>query len=136
MKKEKRMKNMGSKKGFTLMEVAMSLAIFAAVLVLSVYVLSASQQLSAQSRERLLALGAVRSTVEAIKNTPLANIQAINTSPFIPQELRNGAITLNVNSDTGNLATATLATVTISIRWTGPKNIPQRLDITTMRSRF
>ncbi|OGW87064.1 MAG: hypothetical protein A3A81_00535 [Omnitrophica bacterium RIFCSPLOWO2_01_FULL_45_10b] len=136
MKKEKRMKNMGSKKGFTLMEVAMSLAIFAAVLVLSVYVLSASQQLSAQSRERLLALGAVRSTVEAIKNTPLANIQAINTAPFIPQELRNGAITLNVNSDTGNLATATLATVTISIRWTGPKNIPQRLDITTMRSRF
>jgi len=130
------MKNMGSKKGFTLMEVAMSLAIFAAVLVLSVYVLSASQQLSAQSRERLLALGAVRSTVEAIKNTPLANIQAINTAPFIPQELRNGAITLNVNSDTGNLATATLATVTISIRWTGPKNIPQRLDITTMRSRF
>ena len=118
------------------MEVAMSLAIFAAVLVLSVYVLSASQQLSAQSRERLLALGAVRSTVEAIKNTPLANIQAINTAPFIPQELRNGAITLNVNSDTGNLATATLATVTISIRWTGPKNIPQRLDITTMRSRF
>ena len=136
MKKEKRTKNMGSKKGFTLMEVAMSLAIFAAVLVLSVYVLSASQQLSAQSRERLLALGAVRSTVEAIKNTPLANIQAINTAPFIPQELRNGAITLNVNSDTGNLATATLATVTISIRWTGPKNIPQRLDITTMRSRF
>ena len=130
------MKNMGSKKGFTLMEVAMSLAIFAAVLVLSVYVLSASQQLSAQSRERLLALGAVRSTVEAIKNTPLANIQAINIAPFIPQELRNGAITLNVNSDTGNLATATLATVTISIRWTGPKNIPQRLDITTMRSRF
>ena len=118
------------------MEVAISLAIFSMVLVLSVHVLSMAQQLSEQSRQRLLALTATRSTVEAIKNTPLANVQAINTAAFIPQELRNGAITLNINSDKGNLATATLATITITVQWTGPNNLPQRLDITTMRSRF
>ena len=125
-------------KGFTLMEVLISLGIFAAVLVLSVYILTSAHQLSAQSRERLLALSAARSTVEAIKNTPLANLGTINTDRFVPQELRNGRIILNFNPT--NLATANLVTVTVSVRWWSYKNTTaqpdRRLDITTMRSQF
>lgn len=118
------------------MELSLALAIFLVVLVPSIHILTSAHQLSTQSRERLLALNTARSTLETIKNTPLSTVANINTAPFIPQGLRNGAVAMNINSDTGNLATATLATITVTVTWTGPKNIPQRVDITTMRSRF
>lgn len=121
--------------GFTLMEVLLSLGIFTVVLVSSLYVLSSAHQLSTQSRERLLALTAARSTVEAIKNTPLVNIRSITTAAFIPPGLRNGNITILTNPGLISANTQN-ATITVTVTWTGPKNIPQRLDITTMRSRF
>lgn len=124
------------------MEVLLSLGIFTVVLVSSLFVLSSAHQLSTQSRERLLALAAVRSTLETIKNTTLLNLGGVQTTvndpdnDFLPVALRNGNFTIDINSDTGNLGTANIATVTVTLTWTGPKNIPQRLDITTMRSRF
>lgn len=141
-------------KGFTLMEVAISIAVFAIVLVTSVFVLTAAHQLSTQSRERLLALTAARSTLETIKNTPLANVDNIPqatldalvpTAGGIPitaggvMLLRQAGATpvIQVLTDPPIVGLNTnIAVVTVRVTWAGPKNITQVLELTTMRSRF
>ena len=135
------------KKGFTLMELAISLAIFSMVLVSSIFVLTSAHQLSTQSRERLLALTAARSVLETIKNTPLANVDNIpqaQLNALVPTA--NGVMLLRqvgatpviqVLTNPAALTAATdLATVTVRVTWSGPKNITQVLELTTMRSRF
>lgn len=136
------------------MEVAISVAVFAIVLVTSVFVLTAAHQLSTQSRERLLALTAARSTLETIKNTPLANVDNIpqaTLDDLVPTAdgtlVSNGGVMLlrqagatpiiQILTQPGALGAATnLAIITVRVTWSGPKNIQQVLEITTMRSRF
>lgn len=131
-------KRVRNEKGFTLMEMAISLGIFSLVLVSSVHVLSEAHKLSQQSRERLLALTAVRSTLETIKNTPLTaigGVAATANANFIPAGLQNAAITINTNPGAINANTPS-AVVTVRLTWTGPNNIQRILEISTMRSRF
>lgn len=137
MKKINRLRT--PERGFTLMEVMISLGIFAVVLASSLYAFHTSHQLSTLSRERLLALTAARSYIEAIKNTPLSAVDNISTTSFAPTELVNGVITMltPVTFPAGApLATADYATITVRVTWNGYNNIPQRLEITTIRSKY
>ena len=90
--------------------------------------------MSEESRSRLLALNAARTTLETIKNTPLGAVPAINTANIVPQALPGGAIVIRTNP--ANLAGAVVATVTVTVSWIGPKNMPRTLQVTTMRSQF
>ena len=121
-------------KGLTLIELLFSVGLMTLVLLSSFYVLTAAHQMSEESRSRLLALNAARTTLETIKATPLANVRAINTRAFIPRDLPRGAIAIATNP--ANPAGAAVATVTVTVSWVGPKNMPRTLQVTTMRSQF
>lgn len=121
-------------KGLTLLELMLSFALLALVVLSAYYVLISALQMSEEARYRLLALNAARSTLEAVKDTPLQNISSITTDDFVPADLPNGTITILTNPNpVGN---AVLATVTVRVGYTGAKNMPRQLEITTMRSRF
>ena len=123
-----------NQKGLGLVELLFSFAFMVLVLLFALYVLSAAHHLSEESRGRLLALNAARSTLEAIKNTALVNVPAINTAQYVPADLRNGAIAIATNP--ANLAGVQVATITVNVTWNGPRNRPMQYQITTMRSRF
>ena len=122
------------RKGLTLLELLVSLTIYSVAIVSAVFALTSAHQLSEESRGRLLALNAARTTLETVINTPLVNIPNINTAALVPAGLRNGAVAIRTNP--ANLAGAQIATVTVVVTWTGPKNMPKTLEVTTMRSRF
>lgn len=129
MKRQCRIKG---NRGFTLIELMISMFILVIALGSAAYALSYAQYMSADSRQRLLALHAARSTLETIKNTGLTNVASINTAGFIPTGLTNGAVTISTNP--ANLAGVTIATVTVTVSWTGPRNMARTLRISTMRS--
>lgn len=79
-------------------------------------------------------MNAARSTLEEIKDTTLSGVANIQTAGFIPADLPNGAITITTNP--ANVSAVTIATVTVTVTWTGPRNRPMTLEITTMRSAF
>ncbi len=128
------MKLLRSRKGMTLVEVLAALTILLPTLLAALYVLVVAQNMSQESRDRLLALNAARSTLETIKDTALTSVPNINTTSFIPANLKNGAISITTNPT--NLGGQTLATVTITVNWLGPKNRARSLQVTTMRSRY
>ncbi len=123
-----------NQRGFTLMELMVSLAIVAGVVTMVCYVLTAAQAFSNETRQRLLAANAARSTLEAVKNTPLDNVLAINTAPLVPVGLNNGAIAIRTNP--ANPVGQQLATVTVTVTWLGERNRAGQLEVTTLRSRF
>ena len=123
-----------TEKGLTLIEMMFSFFFMVLILLFALQVLTSAHQLSEESRGRLLALNAARSTLEAIKNTALVNVPAINTAAFVPAELRNGNIAITTNP--ANLVGVQIATVTVTVTWFGPRNRPMQFQMTTMRSRF
>ena len=123
-------------RGMTLIELMISASVMVTVLGACIYLLHSAHYLSQESRNRLLALNAARSTLEAVKNTGLANVPNINTAQYVPAALPSGTITITTNPAAASLSTAAIATVTIDVRWTSAKNIQKTLQITTMRSRY
>lgn len=123
-----------NQRGFTLIELMISSFILVVVMGSAVYVLTQAQMMSGESRQRLLALHAARSTLETIKNTSLTSVPAINTAALVPAGLTGGSITIATNP--ANLAGVSVATVTVTVSWTGPKNMPRSLQISTMRSMY
>ncbi len=121
-----------SERGFTLVELLISSFVLVVVVGSAVFALRQAQMMSTESRLRLLAIHAARSTVETIKNTALVNVTSIGTSSFIPTGLTNGSIAIATNP--ANVGGQTIATVTVTVSWIGPKNMPRTLQITTMRS--
>ncbi len=121
-------------RGFTLVELLVSITIMTFVLLTSVKVLMEAQQMTQQARYRLLAVNAARSVIETIKDTPLNQVPAIATAAFVPQGLPAGTITIVTNPV--NLAGVSVATVTVRVTWRNPKNTIGRLDVSTMRSRY
>ena len=121
-------------RGFTLVELLVSISIMTFVLLTSVKVLMEAQQMTQQARYRLLAVNAARSVLETIKDTPLTQVPATGTAAFVPQGLPGGAIAIVTNP--ANLAGVSIATVTVRVTWVNPKNLQGRLEVSTMRSRF
>lgn len=121
-------------RGFTLIELMMSMGLIALVLLASFYALMQAHYLSVESRSRLLALNAARSTIEAVKTTSLTAVPSMATAGYIPADLPNGAITIATNPSV--LTNVSLATVTVTVTWRGPKNALRSLQLSTMRSRY
>lgn len=121
-----------NERGLTMVELMISLFVMVTTVGMAVYLLSSAQQLSRDSRERLMALNAARSTLEAVKDTPLGNVTGINAAAFVPAELSGGQITILTNP--ANLTGATIATVTVRVAWNGTRNIPRTLQVSTRRS--
>lgn len=128
------MKRSYNQKGFTLVELMFSTAILGLVVLLSFKLLTSAHQMSQESRYRLIAANTVRSILEEVKDTPLQLVTSIDTSVYIPTDIPNGAVQILTNP--GNLAGASLATVTIRMTWTNPRGFPGVLEVTTMRSSF
>lgn len=129
-----------AERGFTLLELMVSVGIMVLVLVGSFSVLVEANQMTQQARYRILAANAARSVLETIKDTPLNQVPNINTANFVPRDV-NGNITLPngnivIRTNPANLAGAQLATVTVRVTWTGVKGIAGNVEVTTMRSRF
>lgn len=123
-----------NQKGFTLIELMFSTAIFGLVVLLSFKLLTTAHQMSQESRYRLIAANSIRSILEEVKDTPLELVTSIDTGVYIPTDLPNGAVQILTNP--ANLSGAELATVTVRMTWTNPKGLPGVLEITTMRSEF
>ena len=121
-----------TQRGFTLIEVMISSFVLVLVVGSAIFALRQAQMMSTESRLRLLALHAARSTVETIKNTALSSVTAISTASLIPTGLTNGTIAIATNP--ANVNGQTIATVTVTVNWTGPKNMPRTLQISTRRS--
>ena len=119
-------------KGMTLIELMFSILILGVVLLSSLFALQEAHNLASESRFKLLAANAARSTLETIKSTALVNVPAINTAGLVPADLPAGTITITTNP--ANLAAASVATVTVTVNWRGTKNIPKNIQVTTMRS--
>lgn len=127
-------KRFPNSKGVTLLEMLFSFAILGLAVIATAGLLIHSKHLSEDSRFRLVALNAARSTLEAVKETPLQGIPAININALIPADLPNGTITLTANPVV--TAATQISTITITVGWNGSKNRARQLEITTMRSRF
>ena len=123
-----------NEKGVILAEFLMSLAVLVTVLVGSCFIFSAAHQMSEDAHERVLALGAAQSALESVKNTPIAAVPLINTGGMVPVGLNNGAIVITTNP--ANVANVQIATVTVTVNWTGPRGRQRSLQVSTMRSRF
>jgi prepilin-type N-terminal cleavage/methylation domain-containing protein len=126
---------MTSEKGVTLIEFMVSIAVLALIALTSFYMLTAARQMSESSRFRLQAANTARSVVEQIKNTPLVSVPSMSTTALVPANLPGATITLNTNPSPVTAST-TVATITVTVGWTGPRNRPQTLQVTTMRSRY
>ena len=130
--------SLGNEKGLTLIELMFSVLIMTLVLLSAFYVLSQAHYMSEESRNRLLALNAARTTLEAIKNTPLAGVPNIATAGFVPNDLPGGAIVIQTTPSP--IGAATVATVTVTVSWVGVKSragdAARTLELTTMRSIF
>lgn len=123
-----------NEKGFTLVELLVSITIMVLVLLTSVKILAEAQQMTQQARYRLLAANTARSVIETIKDTPLNLVSAINGAAFVPQGLPGGVVTIVTNP--ANVAAVNIATVTVRVTWRNPKNLQGNIQISTMRSRF
>ncbi|MBI4971563.1 MAG: hypothetical protein HZC17_06975 [Candidatus Omnitrophica bacterium] len=121
-------------KGIILAEFLVSLAILAIVLLGTCFIFSYAHQLSEDSHDRVLALAAASSALEAVKNNPIAAVPSINTNGMVPADLRNGQIQIATNP--ANVTNATIATVTVTVSWTGPKGRARSLQVTTQRSKY
>ncbi len=136
----------------TLIELMFAILIMTLVLLGAFYALITAQQMAEETRGRLLAVNVARSVLELVKNTPLDQITAINTNQFIPRpghqddpgywaqpNTQNWQIAIATNPALITAATQ-LATVTVTVSWTGPKAragaLPLQLRVSTMRSRF
>ena len=126
--------SLNSIKGLTLIELMISVAIMTLVTVGALHVLLTAQALSEDSRGRLLAVNAANSTLEAIKETPLTSLATIDTTDFVPANLPSGAITIGTNPV--DVSTSQIATVTITVSWTGARNMQKTLQLSSMKSRF
>lgn len=120
--------------GFTLIELMISTFVLVIVLGSAMYALTQAQMMSMESRQRLLAIHAARSALETVKNTALPNVPAISTSSLIPTGLINGSMSIATNP--ANVNGVTLATVTVTVNWTGPKNSARSMQVSTMRSLY
>jgi Tfp pilus assembly protein PilX len=123
-----------SKRGIILAEFLMSLGILVAVLVGTCFIFVAAHRLSEDSHQRILALSAASAALETVKNTPIAAVPAINTNGMVPADLPNGQIAITTNP--ANVANATIATVTVTVTWTGPGGRARNIQMSTMRSNF
>lgn len=121
-------------RGFTLLELLMSIGIMVLVLLGSFSILIEANQMTQQARYRLLAANAARSVLETVKDTPLNQVPNMNTVTFRPADLPNANIVITTNP--ANLAGVTLATVTVRVTWTAPKGLTGNFEVSTMRSRF
>ena len=123
-----------NQKGLTLIELMASFFILTVVLGMSLYLLLNAHAMSKEARNRLLALNAARSVLEAIKTTSLTSVPAINTATYLPNNLPSGTMTITTNPV--NLNGVSVATVTVTVGWRGSKNMTRSLTVTTMRSRY
>ena len=123
-------------KGFTLIEILVSLGLLTMLLGTSIAALIGARQYSEESHGRLLAMDAARSVLETVKGTSLQQVPNIGLSSFVPSELKNGSISMTTSSATGNLAVDPVATVTVTVSWKGPRNMNETLELTTMRSKY
>lgn len=123
-----------NEKGFTLVELLVSITIMVLVLLTSVKILAEAQQMTQQARYRLLAANTARSVIETIKDTPLNLVSSINGAAFVPQGLPAGTVTIVTNP--ANVSAVNVATVTVRVTWRNPKNLQGNIQISTMRSRF
>lgn len=121
-----------SQRGFTLVELLVSAFVLVVVVGSAIFALRQAQMMATESRLRLLAIHAGRSTIETIKNTALSSVSSISTASLVPADLTNGSITIATNP--ANVTGVTIATVTVTVNWTGPKNMARSLQISTMRS--
>ena len=121
-------------KGIVMVEFLTGLALLVIVLLGTCSIFNYSHQLAEDSRQRILALGAASSVLETVKNTALASVPSINTAGMVPANLPSATITIATNPQ--NVSAANIATVTVTVNWTGPKGRARSLDVSTMRSRF
>ncbi|MDP3921114.1 MAG: type II secretion system protein [Candidatus Omnitrophota bacterium] len=128
------MRQLSSQRGLTLIELMISMGILLITVLLAFYVLTTSQQMAEHARGRLSALNAARSVMEAIKDTSIDGIAEIVLADFVPDELQNAAVTIATNP-TPVAADDPIATVTVTVAWTGPNNRDMALAISTMKSR-
>lgn len=129
-----RVKEFRNEKGVLLMEVLFAFLLLALVAISAGGLLIKTAQMSEDNRGRLLALQSAQSALETIKDTPLTSLATINTASFVPAYLKNGALTIQTNPVIG--ANTQLATITVTVSWSGAANRPQQLQISTMKSRF
>lgn len=96
--------------------------------------LTRAARISENNREKLLALQTAQSILEVVKNTPLRNIQGIETAGTVPADLNRGAVAIETEPE--NPAAEPLATVTVIVSWWDSANRPQQLRLSTLRSQF
>ena len=118
------------------MEILVAVGILAILMGTSAAVLVGSRHLSEDSRGRLLALDAARSVIETVKETSLSQVPSITLTSFVPASLKDGSIAMTTSSATGDLTVDNIATVTVTVTWSGPKNSTRTLQLTTMRSKY
>lgn len=124
-----------NERGFTFTEVLFAFLLLGFVVVSSAGLLGKASQMAEDNQQRLLALQTVQSVLDAIKDTPLTSLGAINTTALIPANLNQGAVSIQSNPATIT-ATTTIATITVTVSWRGASNRTQQLQMSTMRSRY
>lgn len=123
-----------NQKGISLVEMVMSVTILSIAVLAGAYILLQARQMGEESRQRLVAANVAKTVLETVKNTALANVSAISTTGLVPATLPGGTISITTNP--ANVSGQSLATVTVRVQWTGPRNSTRTLDVSTQRSSY
>lgn len=123
-----------TERGTTLLELLVALGVIAVAASAMAFAMLTSQHQTEEARGRVLALQAARTALETVKNTAVDDLPGIATDGLVPADLPNGNVVIETNPE--NPVGQELVTVTVTVTWTGPKNTPKTLRLTTMRSRY
>jgi len=129
-----------STRGFTLIELMLSLALVLIASAGMLEAINASNLLSIEAREATIAMNDARAVLERVKITSLASLPNNGTlnagsiwadlNTFVSNSLANQQITV-----TGDAGTS-VRQITVTVSWTGPRNKAEAVQFSTMKSFF
>ncbi len=125
-----------NQKGMSLVEVLFSFGILSVFALTSLKLIAMSQQLTVDTQSKLIAIGAARSVMEMVKTNPLSEVDTLSTASYLPADLPGASISILTSPSGAGLDTATIATVTVVVSWTGSKGRALSSSLSVLKSAY
>jgi len=129
-----------NKKGFTLVELMVSLLIIVITSAAALHAIYSANILSIESKETTIAMNDARAVLEQVKITSLSSLPSNTTisadniwadlATFISNNLNGEQILITGGSG------MSLRQITVTVNWNGPRNKQKSVQFTTLKSFF
>ena len=127
-------------KGFTLVEVMVSLAVLVIASLAALQAIYISNVISIEAKEKTIAVSDARAVLERIKITSLSNLPTSttvnasavwsNVGDFVSNSLLSEQITVSAGSGSN------VRQISVTVQWIGPRKKQMQVQFTTLKSLF